>query len=175
MAKQPHVTRLTSDPGYDRDDYETPPELFKKLDDCFRFDLDAAASVSNAYCSEYWSKGGEPDALEGDDWDCVRALSIFCNPPFSKKEEFLKRGIASRNDNYVTVFLLPNNARSTKWWNDYIVHADLLINLTPRVNYCINAIEKKGVAFDSCAVVYYPRIKGIRYGLPKEVYWNWKE
>jgi len=188
MTKQPHVTRLKTDPGYDRDEYETPPELFNKLDKIFKFDLDVASNYMNSLCSESFIKdSSDGDALDDDLWDCGRHLSIFCNPPFSNKEEFLKRGVASRNYNTVIVFLLPNNARSTDYWCTYVLQADLIINLTPRVQYLIKGerpqrFDKKtqkwidsGVAFDSCVVVYYPRIKEINYGLPKEVYWQWKE
>ncbi len=173
MTKQPHVTRLKSDPGYDRDDYETPPELFKLLDESFKFGFDAAASSDNALCPVYFSQKGEGALLSGERWQLGK--SIFCNPPFSKKDAFLEVAITYRNCNVVTVFILPNNARSTEWWRTYGLQADLIINLSPRVNYCINGIEKKGVAFDSCVAVYYPRIWDIDYGLPKEVYWQWKE
>lgn len=186
MNKQPHVTRLKSDPGYDRDEYETPPEPFKKLDECFKFEFDAAASSDNTLCSKYFSKDGEDALYSGERWQIGK--SIFCNPPFSKKDAFLELATVYRNCNVVTVFVLPNNARSTDWWNEYItLHADMVINLVPRVQYLIDGkrpqrFDKKikkwvdsGVAFDSCVVVYYPRIYGIEYGLPKEVYWNWKE
>lgn len=46
--KKPHVTRTT-----DINEYETPPELFRKLDSIVGFDIDLAASEENALCDLY--------------------------------------------------------------------------------------------------------------------------
>lgn len=157
-----HISRVTN-----RDDYCTPPDLFAKLDKVFQFVFDVAATKENALTSYFLES-----SLEAE-WCGIGPL--WCNPPFSNKEAFLKKGVESRN--YIIngiVFLVPNNARSTSWWRNYALQADLIINLTPRVNYFIDGKEVKGVAFDSCLLVYYPRIEGVDYGLPKEVYWNWK-
>lgn len=51
-----------------RDDWETPNDLFSKLNDEFHFDLDAAASPSNAKVSRFFTK--RDDALT-QDWGGV--------------------------------------------------------------------------------------------------------
>ena len=39
-----------------RDDWETPPWLFRELDDEFHFTLDAAANDENHKCRKYFTK-----------------------------------------------------------------------------------------------------------------------
>lgn len=107
-----HVKRVTK-----RDDYETPRELFNQLDSIYCFDLDAAASMYSSLCDNWFGldEDSQGNALTTP-WVLPafnRPLSIFCNPPFSQKEKFLKQGIRYRNDNRVTVFLLPANAPET--------------------------------------------------------------
>lgn len=157
-----HVSRSS-----DRDDYCTPFALYQQLDSVFKFSHDMAATRDNRLTIRYFS-----DSLIISDWN--RIGSLWCNPPFSNKEEFLKRGVEARDTNIVTVFIVPNNARSTEWWRTYALQADQIINLTPRVNYFLDGKEARGVAFDSCLLVYYPRIPGVDYGLPRELYWKWK-
>ena len=45
-----------------RDDYETPPDLFRRCDELWHFDLDAASSDKNALCENYFT--AEQDALK---------------------------------------------------------------------------------------------------------------
>lgn len=164
----------------DRDDYCTPLELWQALDDHFRFNFDAAADHLNVRgCSEFFGmRTGENcnalgycgDALV-ENWAGGRR--IFCNPPFTKKEKFLKRGVEARSKNEITVFLVPNNARECRWWETYALQADEIINLTPRVNFFLDGERVSGVKFASCLLVYRPRINNINYGVPKEIYWQW--
>lgn len=61
-----------------RQDWTTPPALFRRLDAEFRFTLDAAASPENALCSRYFTEA--EDALS-QPW----TGRVFCNPPYSAK------------------------------------------------------------------------------------------
>ena len=89
------------------DNYATPPELYKALDNRFDFDFDPCP-----YC-------------EGD--VVVDGLSIewgksnFVNPPYSKKlkDEFVKKGIQEMKKGKVCVFLIPVST-STKLFHKYI-------------------------------------------------------
>ena len=48
----PYKAIMTSD----KQDWETPQELFEKLNDEFPFELDAFASDKNAKCKHYFTK-----------------------------------------------------------------------------------------------------------------------
>lgn len=56
----------------DRDDWETPQELFDRCDAIWHFDLDAASSDANAKCERHFTK--EDDALK-QDWGGVHLMA----------------------------------------------------------------------------------------------------
>jgi phage N-6-adenine-methyltransferase len=65
------------------DERTTPQDFFDKLNGCFSFTLDAAATAENAKCPAYWTLAD--DALK-QDWGGHR---IFCNPPYSRGQLML--------------------------------------------------------------------------------------
>ena len=87
----------------ERDEWQTPLELFQWLDDRHRFDFDMAASAKNTLCAAWFDS--DDDALRyswGDHF-----LNGFCNPPFSMKDEFINKAIAECNrHNLLTVTML---------------------------------------------------------------------
>lgn len=66
-----------------RDDWRSPRKLVESLDNEFDFTIDLAADNNNRVCDRYYSE--QDDALL-QSWKGERA---FCNPPFSRAEEFL--------------------------------------------------------------------------------------
>lgn len=93
-------------PRTPKDEQRTPPSLFKKLDDRFHFELDAAATDQNALCPLYFTK--EIDALARP-WP---AVPIYCNPPYSDGfvEKFLRKGyFTSLTTGLPVVFLISSD------------------------------------------------------------------
>lgn len=62
-----------------KDDWETPGDLFSKLNSEFHFTLDVCATDGNAKCVRYFTK--ESDGLS-QDWG---GETVYCNPPYSVK------------------------------------------------------------------------------------------
>lgn len=62
-----------------KDDWETPQDLFDKLNAFYGFTLDACASPENAKCKKYYTK--EQNSLV-QDWNND---TIWCNPPYGRK------------------------------------------------------------------------------------------
>lgn len=158
-----------------RDDWETPPILARKIVDKFSIEWDMACSTDNRIVAKGFTK--EHSALNVD-WYSLKG-NLFCNPPFVAKEDFLaKMETPQHRTRNTTVFLLPNNARGTKWWFRYVaLRADEVINLIGRVNYCLDKKPiKPGANFDSCLVVYRPHYVLDHHltGFPKETYWDWR-
>lgn len=56
-----------------RDDWETPPELYAALDAEFSFNLDVAASDTNHKCAAYYTK--ETDGLSKN-WGGTQSFAI---------------------------------------------------------------------------------------------------
>ena len=96
-----------------RDDWETPRELFQKLNDEFHFTVDLCASDNNALCEKYYTK--ENDGMAAD----LRGERVFCNPPYGRQEtvKWVKKCAESGAD--VVVMLIPART-DTRAFHDYI-------------------------------------------------------
>ena len=60
-------------------EWETPQDLFDKLNSEFRFTLDPCATAENAKCRKYYTKG--QDGLL-QDWT---GETVYCNPPYGRQ------------------------------------------------------------------------------------------
>ena len=96
----------------DKDDWQTPPEIFGPLHDEFDFTIDAAATAANAMRPRYWTV--EDDAIS-QDWVGER---IWCNPPYGRTQKsFIEKAAECRAE--VAVLLLPAHP-DTAAWHDWI-------------------------------------------------------
>lgn len=66
-----------------KNDWGTPPELFKFLDEIFHFTLDACADIDNALCNEFLDKKDDFMQLLTPNAN----LSIWMNPPYQDAEK----------------------------------------------------------------------------------------
>lgn len=97
--------------GRDRDDWETPKDLFRKYDEKYHFTIDVCASDQTAKCARYYTK--EQNAL-AQDWNGERC---WCNPPYGHIiKEFVKKAVESKA---LTVLLIPART-DTKLFHKYI-------------------------------------------------------
>jgi len=94
----------TSKTGYS-DKWATPPEILEPLTKEFQFNCDP--------CPITW-KEGDPDALKIE-W----GTKTFCNPPYSRVAEFVKKA-SEESKKGKTVVLLINAATDTQWFHTYI-------------------------------------------------------
>lgn len=85
------------------DEWSTPAEVYKALDDEFHFDFDPCPL------------GGSDDGLAPlfSDWSSRR---VFCNPPYSNIRPFLERGSEAE----IAVYLLPART-DTKWFHELVL------------------------------------------------------
>lgn len=97
-----------------RDDWMTPPDVYKNLDDIYHFDFDPCPFMHNT-----------------EDWDGLKVAwgkMNFVNPPYSQKlkEAYIKKTLFEfKNFNRKSVLLLPVST-STK-----IFHEELKYFLNP--------------------------------------------
>jgi len=97
-----------------RDDWETPQELFDKLNKEFHFQLDPCATTITAKCLNFFTK--EEDGLK-QNW--VKYKSIFMNPPYGFViSEWLKKANETAQMGATVVCLVPART-DTKWWWSY--------------------------------------------------------
>lgn len=94
--------------------WETPVDFFNKLNEIYKFDLDACAEHETAKVENYYTK--EQDALTKD-W----LGSVWCNPPYGKDQiDFIKKALSENKKNGATVVLLIPARPDTKIWQDII-------------------------------------------------------
>lgn len=97
-----------------KDDYETPQELFDELNREFGFTVDLCASDTNHKCAKYYTI--DNDGMKAD----LTGEMVFCNPPYGhqKTAQWVKKCAES---NCTAVMLLPART-DTKAFHEYIYH-----------------------------------------------------
>jgi DNA (cytosine-5)-methyltransferase 1 len=114
-------------PLADKNLWRTPPEVFAMLNKQYGpFTLDAAANEENHLC-EYWYGPGSfigEDALACS-WSDGRRLGpnprVFCNPPYNKTAEFIKKAHDEAvAGNIRSATLLVPATTDVKWFHEYV-------------------------------------------------------
>lgn len=99
-----------SSTGYS-DKWMTPKEVYEPLHK--EFNLHKEFKFNFDPCPITW-KEGDPDALQME-W----GSSTFCNPPYSRVNEFVKKA-SEESKKGKTIVLLINVATDTRWFHEYI-------------------------------------------------------
>jgi site-specific DNA-methyltransferase (adenine-specific) len=93
--------------------WETPQDLFDKLNNEFQFTLDVCATPENAKCDNFYTK--EQDGLKYP-WKGA----VWCNPPYGRGiGQWVRRALFASVSGSTVVMLLPART-DTKWFHDYI-------------------------------------------------------
>jgi phage N-6-adenine-methyltransferase len=92
------------------DNLATTPEMFAALHERFHFTFDVAALPHNAKLPHYFT----PD-LDGLTRSWARER-VWCNPPYSDIESWVKKAWAESANCDVIVMLLPANRTEQGWW-----------------------------------------------------------
>ena len=130
--------------------WETPQDLFDRLDVEFGFDLDACALPQNAKCERYYTP--DMDGLS-QPWDGV----VWCNPPYGRNiGKWVQKAHEEnrRNNNYI-VMLLPART-DTKWFHDYILSKAEIRFIRGRLKF---GGAKNSAPFPSMVVVFRPKME----------------
>jgi len=99
----------------DEDEYETPSKVFIKLVEKFHIKptLDVCATGDNRKCLEFFDK--KKDGLIRD-WK----EDVWCNPPHSKTEEFVRKAHREWLRNHINILMIvPSNTIGAHYF-DYI-------------------------------------------------------
>ncbi len=102
-----------------KDNWETPQDIFNKLNSEFNFTLDPCADELNHKCNKYYDK--EKNGL----LQCWEGERVFCNPPYGKVVSSWVRKcyLHSKYDNGIAVMLIPART-DTRWFHRYIYNKD---------------------------------------------------
>ena len=124
------------------EEWETPQDLFNRLNDEFNFTLDVCATEENHKCTKYFTK--EQDGLM-QEWS---GEVVWCNPPYGRLVgEWVKRCCEHKG---VSVMLLPART-DTKWFHDYIYGKNEIRFIRGRLKF--NNI-KNSAPFPSMIVIH---------------------
>ena len=122
-------------------DWQTPDDVYAKLDAEFHFDCDPCPHNPH------------PD-LDGLTMEWGR--SNFVNPPYGREiPKWIKKGYEESLKGKIVVFLIPSRT-DTRWWHDYIMKAT-------EIRFIKGRLKFKGATnsapFPSAVVVFKPNPK----------------
>jgi phage N-6-adenine-methyltransferase len=126
-------------------EWETPPELFARLDARHHFTLDACATPENAKCPRYFTRAD--DGLR-QRW----AGRVWCNPPYGRDVgRWVKKAWESvrAGEAELVACLLPARV-DTAWWHDFAARGDVQV-LRGRLRF---GGARSGAPFPSALVVF---------------------
>lgn len=132
-------------------EWATPPDIFRNLDDEFRFTLDVAASKDNAKCERYFTK--RDDGLR-QNWDGV----CWMNPPYGRDvPKWLEKALAESYRGVTTVCLIPART-NTAWFHDLCFrYAEVrFVKGRPKFNDADH-----GLPFPLAIVIFRPRFAAV--------------
>lgn len=131
----------------DRTDWETPRELFERLDDIWHFDLDVASSDDNALCADHFTV--EQDGLK-QPWGGRR---VWCNPPYGRQiADWVEKAYTEARDNGAIVVMLVPARTDTRWYHDFVTQADEVAFIRGRLKYTLGGVEQNSAPFPSMLV-----------------------
>ena len=106
---------LPAGPNDDVDDRATTPVHFAEFEDRFgEFTLDVAAAAHNTKCDRYFDRA--TDGLR-QSWAGER---VWCNPPYSAIELWVRKAWTEAPGTRGIVMLLPANRTEQKWWQTQV-------------------------------------------------------
>ena len=127
------------------DEWDTPDDFFKKLNEKYKFTLDPCANNKNKKAKLFYTK--EEDGLTKD-WE---GHSVFMNPPYSNIKNWIKKAFEEGSkDNTIVVCLIPSRT-DTAYWHDYCFKSKEINFIRGRLKF---SNSKYGAPFPSATVVF---------------------
>lgn len=95
-------------------DWETPPEVFARLDGEFHFTLDVCATRQNAKCPRYFTRKKNGLAQSWGTETC------WMNPPYGREiGKWMAKAKAAARGGATVVCLVPART-DTRWWHENV-------------------------------------------------------
>jgi phage N-6-adenine-methyltransferase len=103
----------------DKDNWETPTDLFTVLDREFHFEWDVAADPINTKCKRYYTP--EDNGL-AQEWQGV----CWLNPPYGNAiAKWMRKAFESASVGSATVVCLVPSRTDTKWWWNHAQYGEI--------------------------------------------------
>ena len=108
----------------EKDDWQTPPELIDPIQRGFGgIDLDPCSHEDTEHGIVNLRLEDGDDGLEADWTDVTHTQNptVFVNPPFSYKKDWLQKAVKEvQNGVQTVVFVTPDGTDTISWWHQYI-------------------------------------------------------
>lgn len=99
-------------------EWETPQDLFDKLNTKYHFTLDPCCTHENAKCDKYYTQK-ENGLLQ--DWS---GEIVFCNPPYGREiGKWVEKAYREAINGTKIVMLIPARV-DTKWFHQYLYNKE---------------------------------------------------
>jgi len=133
----------------EKSDWETPQDLYNKLNLKYNFTLDPCATHATAKCKKYFTV--EDDGL-AQSWE---GESVFMNPPYGRGiEKWIQKAFEeSRKARTLVVCLVPART-DTRYWHDYCMKAHEIYFVKGRLKF---SDSKNAAPFPSAVVALKSR------------------
>ena len=111
-------------------EWETPRDLFNRLNERWDFTLDPCCTASSAKCNKFYTI--EEDGLK-QDWSGHR---VFMNPPYGRKiSKWVEKAYIEGNKAGTTVVCLIPSRTDTKYWHNYCMKANEIYFVKGRLKF----------------------------------------
>ena len=135
-----------------KNDWETPPELFKLGCDFFGHSptLDVCATAENSLCKYHFNE--QMDALTKD-----FNLPFFCNPPYSDLKTWIRKCYLEHVKHNVSGLMLTFAKTDTHAFHDYVFSKESvsLLFIRGRVHFYDKGIRSKNPSpYASCFIFF---------------------
>lgn len=146
------------------DQWETPQNLFDKLNEEFKFNIDVCATSENAKCRCYYNP--KIDGLL-QKWDG----KCWMNPPYGRKiGSWIKKAYEEAQNGATVVCLVPSRT-DTKWWHEYCMKGEVRF-IKGRLKF---GNSKNSAPFPSAIVIFRRRCNMQKMFATTKTHWIWTE
>ncbi len=130
-------------------EWETPLDFYNALDAEFGFCLDAAASLDNTLCQNFYTS--EMDGLRFD-WTWADG-AVWCNPPYGTQiGKWVAKAHQEAQKGATVVVLIPARTETT-WWHEHCMKAAEIRLVRGRLRFSGATVN---APFPSAVVVFRP-------------------
>jgi phage N-6-adenine-methyltransferase len=137
-----------------KQDWTTPDDIFTPINNEFQFTLDAAADITNARASKFFSY--EDNGLI-QDWG---KYTVWLNPPYGERSgklsDWIKKAVSAADAGATIVMLIPART-NTNWFHDICLKRGEVRFIRGRPRF---GGADHGLPQPLCFVIFRPKIQG---------------
>ena len=128
-------------------EWSTPQHFFDLLEEIFgKFTLDPCSNASNYKVKNHFTE--DHNGLD-EDWS---GHNVFMNPPYGRQiKHWIKKAYEEGQKENTTVIALIPARTDTRYWHDYVMHADSIFFVKGRLKF---GNGENSAPFPSAVIVF---------------------